>query len=211
MAQSHPDTPRAGVALGPDPGAVPAAMAADGQAGSTQTVAVEATPAGIEPHSQTGVRLDYTMFVATWLVFLILLAILYKFVFKPILAGLDKREQDIRQAVADADRIKAEVAQLDERRRQHLAETEARVRQMIVDARASAEEAAEAIRKQTAEEARLVLEAARRQITEAEGQARTNLRRESVELAVTLASRIVAQNLDDEGHRELTNKLLREL
>ena len=208
MAQSHPDTPRAGVALGPDPGAAPAAMAADGQAGSTQTVAVEATPAGIEPHSQTGVRLDYTMFVATWLVFLILLAILYKFVFKPILAGLDKREQDIRQAVEDADRIKAEVAQLDERRRQHLAETEARVRQMIVDARASAEEA---IRKQTAEEARLVLEAARRQITEAEGQARTNLRRESVELAVTLASRIVAQNLDDEGHRELTNKLLREL
>jgi F0F1-type ATP synthase membrane subunit b/b' len=41
------------------------------------------------------------------LVFLILLAILYKFVFKPILAGLDKREQDIRQAVENADRIKA--------------------------------------------------------------------------------------------------------
>ena len=51
------------------------------------------------------------MVILTWVTFFILLFILQKFAWKPILAGLKKREDYIRKSLEDADKINEQLAE----------------------------------------------------------------------------------------------------
>jgi len=88
---------------------------------------------------------DASMLVLTWVTFFLLLAVLYKFAWKPILAALDTREESIRKSLEDAERIKGEVERLNETRAQMMAESEERAKDIIDQSRKAATEAAKVI------------------------------------------------------------------
>lgn len=154
---------------------------------------------------------DARMVILTWITFFLLLGILYKFAWKPILKALDEREESLRRAVDDADRVKEEMVRMNETRRQLIHEAELKSREIIDEARKAATRVAHALEQRAKEEAGILLETARRDIQRETEKARMILREESARLAVDLAGKLIEKNLDSETNRKLVRKLMVEV
>lgn len=154
---------------------------------------------------------DVTLMMVTWGCFFILLFLLSKFAWKPILEALDAREQHIRKSVDDADKIKTEMENLAEKQRQILREAEASAKTIIEDSRKAAKEAAKHIADEAKKEAQIVLENARRDIKEELKEAQATLREESANIAIQLAAKIIEENLDEAKSKKLISQYINEL
>ncbi|MFM8385516.1 MAG: F0F1 ATP synthase subunit B [Planctomycetia bacterium] len=141
-------------------------------------------------------------------VFVVLLVVLGKFAWGPILKGLKEREDTIRKAVDDAkaasDRAQAVVQ-----------EYEARMAHAAEEAKAILEEAkrdAQALKAQIEASARSEAEAAKQRAVKEIDQARLaawdTLVRDAAQLATEAASRIVHKSLDAAGHERLVAEVV---
>lgn len=147
----------------------------------------------------------------TWITFIIVAVLLYKVAWKPILEALDKREAFLRESVEHGQKVRLEMELMDETRRRHEERLEEERRQTITKARKGATEAARVIEHKAKEEAQILFENAEREIRAAQDKAAADLRRQSAETAVALASRILDEELDEKRNRALIDKLLKEL
>lgn len=135
--------------------------------------------------------------------FLVLLIILHRLLYKPLLAKMDERTVAIKQSLDAAQAARAEAARAHE-------ENEARLRAAHAEAAAIRAQALQ----EAAEEQRRLVEAARGEAerlvasakaqTEAEiRRAREELRREVAELATGVAEKLVRRSLRDDDHRRI--------
>ena len=154
---------------------------------------------------------DLNMFLLTLFTFFALLAVLYKFAWKPILNALDQREESIRKSLEEAKHIQEELAKIDGKRKQMLAEAEMQAKDILAQSRRGATEASRIIHEKAKEEAHILLENIRREIKEETEKAQAVLRKESASIAVTLASKLIEKNLDEEENRKLIDQFIREL
>lgn len=143
--------------------------------------------------------------------FLILLVVLYKFVYKPLLGTLEARTAAIKQQLAEA-QASREAAQ------RQLTEFEAKLTASQAEAQAARDralrEAAELRERLTAEarqEAGKLVESARAEIEQDVRRARTELRREVAGLAVTIAERLIQKNVQPEDQERLVQEALTRL
>lgn len=160
-------------------------------------------------HSKDLFSADLTLVLLTWITFLSLLAVLYKFAWKPILAALDKREETIRKSLEEADRIKEELREINQKREQLIREAEDKAKEIIDQGRNAAVEAARTIDRKAKEESQILLENAQREIKDASQEAQFELRKMSAQIAVELAGKLIEENLDSEKNRKLVNELIK--
>lgn len=177
---------------------------------NTTHAAVEAPGHGGEhaAHAAGVTDINTQMIVLTWVTFGLLAAILYKVAWKPILAGLEKREADIRQALDDARKARDELAKIEDSRARVIAEADAKAKEIVDAARKGAVDAAAAIEAKAREEAQTMLVTAQREIQSAQEKAIAALRKESAELAITISRKILRGNLDEERSRKLADELI---
>ena len=147
----------------------------------------------------------------TIVVFGVVLFILSRYAWAPILAAVDARERNIQSSVEEAKRLRAEAQSLLEEHQRQLADSRRQSQQIVAEAR----EAGEQVRREIEEKARVegdaMLERARRDIQREKQAALDELRRESVELALAAASRLVQARLDPEEDRQLIETFLTEV
>ena len=135
--------------------------------------------------------------------FLVLLLILWRLLYRPLLATMEERREAIRKSLDEAQAARAEAARQQE-------ENTARLRQALVEAAAIRERAL----KEAREEQRRLVDAARgeaqRLVDSAKAQteadirrAREELRREVAELATAVAEKLIHKSLRDEDHRRV--------
>ena len=153
---------------------------------------------------------DVSMAALTWVTFLILSVVLYKFAWDPILKALDDREELLRRSVENADRIKAEFDQLQQTRNQLIHEAEEKARNIISEAKQAGTQLSQVIQNKAKEEASILLENTRRDIKEEIAKAKIVLREESAQIAIELAGKLIEKNLDTESNRKLVHKLTAE-
>ncbi len=167
----------------------------------------------MENHAQNADILtpDVTMMILTWVTFFIVLGILYKFAWKPILAGLDSREASIRKALEDADKATAELAKINESRQQILQEAQQKANAVLDEARKTAVAIANGIETKAKEETKAMVDAARHEIDNEKQRVKQDLRKECVEIAVNLATKIIRENLDQEKNRKLIESFIKEV
>ena len=147
----------------------------------------------------------------TWITFLLLLWVLYKVAWKPILKALDAREQSVRKALQDAEQARAATAEAEARTQAMLREAQAQARQIVTEAKTAAQGMARTLEAQAKSSAQGILDEARRDIQVATERARSELRRESAELAIQLAEKVVGANMDSARNRDLVRELAKEL
>jgi F-type H+-transporting ATPase subunit b len=156
--------------------------------------------------SPTDVRSDLAFF--TFVVFLVLFGVLWKFAWGPIAAGLDKREHSIAEEIEGAKRAHAEAKQLLAEHERKLAGTADEIHAMIERARRDAEH----VRAEILAEAKGSADAERlrgvRDIEAATEQALQRLAERSANLAVDLAGKIVATKLSDGDHSRLIQEAM---
>ena len=154
---------------------------------------------------------DQQMVLFTWLVFAVLLVILYKFALKPITDGLQAREEHIRTAMDEADQARKQLQDIESSRDAMISEADEKAKEIVSEARKAAEEAARVIKEKANADSQIMIENAQREIAEAENRARADLRKDSADLAISLAGKLVGENLDDDRNRALTDKLISEI
>lgn len=176
---------------------------------TTATVEVPSHHGGHDGPAPASVTdINTTMIVLTWVTFGLLAAILYKVAWKPILAGLEKREEDIRKALEGAQHARDELAKIEDNRARVIAEADAQAKAIVEAARKGAVDAAATIEAKAREEAQLLLATAQREILSAQEKATASLRKESADLAIALSRKILRGNLDEERSRKLADELI---
>jgi len=164
-----------------------------------------ATPALHQPQEW---RFDLSIF--TFVVFLILLAILTKFAWGPISAALEQREETIARQIAEA-RMASEKAA------RQLKEYEARLgaatdeaRQIVAQSRKDAEVAKDRIVAEAREAAGKERDRAVAEIATAKNQALDEIAQRSVQTAVSLASSIIRREVKPHEHEALIGEAIQE-
>ena len=154
----------------------------------------------LEPHSG--------LIAWTIITFLVVLFILSRTVWKPLLRALDAREQRIADAIETAERARDEAQAAVEEHRKVLAGAQAEAREIVAQAREAAERVRDGIMQEARSEAQQTVEHARSSIESEKRAALSELRREVADLAVQAAGAILDANLDDERNRRLVDDLI---
>ena len=147
----------------------------------------------------------------TIVVFLLVLAILWKTALPPILQAVEAREQQMRDmiAAAAADREAAQAALA--QHNAQLEESRAKVQEMIAEGRAAGERVREEIVGEARRQAEEIVSRARRDVRQELDQALDNLRVAAVDIAMVAASKLIDRNLDVEDNRRLVREYLADL
>lgn len=163
--------------------------------------------------AQEGGLMDINEGLMIWtvLIFLIVLAVLYRAAFPKILGAVEAREEKIRDLLESAarDREEAEKALAEQKR--ELEETRAKVQEMVAEGRTAGERVREEISAEARQQADELLARARRDVRAEMEKARAELRNEAAEIAIAAASKLLERNLDEEDNRRLVKEYLAEI
>ena len=142
--------------------------------------------------------------------FLLVLALLYLFAYKPILKLMDERADRIRESLEAADRAREDAASSQEAIQEQITEAR-REGQRIMD---QTREAADRFRTEEMDKARQEAEAfverARADIQRERDTAIQEVRASFGDLAITAAERVIRSSLDRRAHEDLINQVLEE-
>ncbi len=157
-----------------------------------------------------GIGLDLPTFIGQLVSFLILLAVVTRFGYRPIRRAMDERSARIRESVEQAEQARLEYERARMQAQQELDDARQEAHRILVDAGAARDSLLEAARAEAKQEARDIIETARAQ-TEEERQAMvTDLRRQFAEAAIVAAESVVRETLDAGRHRRLIDEVLDE-
>jgi F-type H+-transporting ATPase subunit b len=147
----------------------------------------------------------------TLAVFSLLLWILWKFAWDPIMAALETREKHIHGEIAEAERANAEAKRLLAEHDRKLAEVQNEVRAILDEARRDAQHTQDEILKQAQAEAQATRERAVREIEQAKDHALQELFHQAADVATEIAGQIVRRSLNPQDHRDLVAQVIKEL
>lgn len=147
----------------------------------------------------------------TIITFLILLFILKKTAWQPILQALKEREDNIRSSLEKAEQARKEAEEILEKNRKNLAEAEEQVRKIINEGKEYAGKLRNEIISKANEEAQKMLENAKQEIENKKQEALTELKEIVADLSIQAAEKILEETLDKEKHKKLVEKLIQNL
>ncbi len=154
------------------------------------------------------VQPDPGLFIWTIITFLVLLALLAKFAWRPLLEALDRRQAAIRKSLDDAQQARQELERLNQESALILNKARAEADQIIVSSRADAERLREDLKQKARAEADAIVKSAERQIQLETARALQQIRTEAVELSVMIASKLIQRNLTREDNERLIEEAL---
>ena len=156
---------------------------------------------------------DVNLGLSLWtvVIFLGLVAVLWRFAWGPLLGAVEAREQGIQKALDESAERQAEATRLLEEHRAQLAEARRQAQEIIGEGKAAGERLRRDIEEKARLEAQGIVERARQDISREKDMAIAELRRESVELAMAAAARLMHQKLDAEQDRALVMDYVRQL
>ncbi len=145
------------------------------------------------------------------LLFGMLVFVLGKYAWGPILTGLKEREEHIRQQIKDAEQMKSDADKSLRRYEARLEKAEARAEEIIANAREEAESISKKITSQAQEKASEILTQTTSVINSAKEQAVRELHGYSVDLAVELASQILGRSIEPEDRSLLIQQAVEKI
>jgi len=149
--------------------------------------------------------------ILTLAVFIVLLAVLGKWAWGPILSGLQKREEHIRQSIEEAEKARADGEKALAEYKEKLAEAQEEAQTIIDKGRTEALRLAEDFKQKAQAEGQNLRNQAQRDITSAKDQALKQIYDQTVNLAVEMAGRIISKELTPADHRDLLQESLGKL
>jgi F-type H+-transporting ATPase subunit b len=154
---------------------------------------------------------DLGQAVATIVIFLLLLAVLGKWAWKPIVAQLQRREEGIAQTIQHAQEREKQALELLAQYKKQLEAAEAQAAELLSQARRRAAGEQEKLLGQARQESRRLVQSATVEIEQAKIDALRELYDRTAQLAVDVAAKALRQTLRPEDHRRLVEESLREI
>jgi len=149
--------------------------------------------------------------VWTTLTFIILVVVLKKVAWKPILAALEEREAHIQSSIERAEHAKVEAERLLEQHRQQIAGAEAEAQKIIKESRDLAQKLKSEMEEAAKRQSQQMIEQAKQEIDRNKDAALAQLRSEVADLAIMAAGKILNESLDVNRHRKIVDEALKSL
>ena len=147
----------------------------------------------------------------TLTIFVIVVVVLGRFAWGPVLALLQQREEFIHRSLSDAKREREEA---EARLREYSAKlqgAQAEAVKIIEDARRDAERLRGELRERARNEADTIMKNAERHIQLETARALQQIRTEAVDLSVMIASKLIQRNLTKEDNERLIEEALKQV
>ena len=151
------------------------------------------------------------LMIWTIISFLVLLIVLAKFAWNPILKMLGDREGQIRTALEEAERARTEAAEMMKQNEKNLARAEEEYQKMIREGKAFAEKIKDEIVIKAKQQAQQELKQAAEEIQRNVETAKVQLRSEVADLAIKAAEIILEETLDENRQKKLTDSVISKL
>ncbi|MFN2433057.1 MAG: F0F1 ATP synthase subunit B [Gemmatimonadota bacterium] len=151
--------------------------------------------------------------LAIWTIvtFVVVLLVLRKFAWKPILESMRAREEGIQRLLDDAEGARDEAQALLEQYRRQLAEARAEGQRLLAESKAASERVRTEMLERARGEAETIVARAGTEIDQERQKALAEIRERAVDLAISAAGKVIEESLDDERNRRLVESYLREV
>lgn len=150
-------------------------------------------------------------FVFELVAFLLVLAVLGKYVMPPLQRALNERQDNIRRGIEDAEHAKQRAAQADADYNATMDEARAQARATVDEARRIGEQVREEARQRGEQEAQRIVAAAHTAIQAETRRAADQLRHDVTDLVIAVVTRVVGDGLDVDAHRALIDRTIGEV
>ena len=157
------------------------------------------------------VQPDPGLYIWTILVFLVLVVLLGKFAWKPLLEALDNRQQSIRKALDDARKAKQELEGIHAESAKLLAQARSEAAEIVSRSRSDADRFREEMKDKARGEATNLLRNAERQIELETARALQQIRTEAVDISVAIASKLLERNVTKEDNERLIEETFKQI
>jgi F-type H+-transporting ATPase subunit b len=157
------------------------------------------------------VQPDPGLFIWTILTFLVLLGLLAKFAWKPLLAALDARQQMIAQAVEDAKKAREEIERVKHESAQVLNKARVDAEAILTRAQSDASAFSEDIRQKAIADGQGIVERAQKQIELEKNRAIKDIRRETVDLSLAIATKLLHRNITKDDNLALIDETIKQI
>ena len=145
------------------------------------------------------------------LTFLVMLAVLARYVYPEVVKLAEARQRAIAQQLLDAEQARAAAEARVKEAQAQLEEARKTAQQVIDSANKSGEQLRQDSRQKAEEDARRIAESARRDIEAERDRALQSARSELAALVVTATEKVIGETLDDRKHRQLIEKAVEEV
>lgn len=143
--------------------------------------------------------------------FTVVVLILWKFLWGPILGILDARGEQVENTFSAAEKDRQAAADLKSDYEKRLADIEAEMRDKITQATKDGMRMREEIIAESRSQAERVLERAQEEIGREKDKAIIQIKSHVADLAIGAAYKLIEERLDDDKHRQLVDKFIDEL
>lgn len=143
--------------------------------------------------------------------FLLMVWILRRYAWGPLIGMLEARREKIAGEFKEADRLKGEALALKSKYDAELKTIDAQARQRLQEAVSEGQRVAGEIKTQAQHDAAARLERAEDEIAREREKAKEVLKQQMITLSLTAAEKILRQKLDDPAHRKLAGEFIDEV
>ena len=157
------------------------------------------------------VRLDPGLFIWTIVTFLVLLTLLTKFAWKPLLQALDSRQEAIRKSLDDAQQARQEMERLKQEAAHIIRQGRVEAESIVSQSRSDAERLRGEMRQRAKADSDAIVKNAERQIQLETARALQQIRHEAIDLSVMIASKIIQRNISKEDNEKLIAEALEQV
>ncbi len=178
---------------------------------ATGTVLLAAAPALSAEGEQTLYFGDLGQAITALVIFGLLVAILGRFAWKPLLTQIHRREQSMADALERSEKREQEATELLEQYRARMDRAEEQAEEVVSRGRRTVAEAREQVLSAAREEAARGMAAVREEIDHAKDAALREMYSSAADLAVDLAQRVIGKSLTDADHARILEQSLQEI
>jgi len=157
------------------------------------------------------VQLEPGLYIWTIVVFLVLLGLLAKFAWRPLLDALEQRQESIRRALDDAAKAKQELERLQTESQRILAAARSEAESIVARTRDDANRLRDELRQKAQQEAATIVKNAGKQIELETNRALQQIRHEAIDLSVAIAGKLLQRNISKQDNERLIEDTFKQL
>jgi F-type H+-transporting ATPase subunit b len=151
------------------------------------------------------------LMIWTIIIFIILLYILKKLAWKPLINSLNNREQMIKDSVDKAERLRQEAEKMVDENRKLLEKADAESRKIINEGKEYADKVRNELLAKANQETNRMIERAKSDIEREKLSALNELKNEIANLAVGAAEKIIDENLDKKKQKKIIDSFIKQI
>lgn len=156
----------------------------------------------------TKLGIDWKLLIAQIINFVVLMAVLYKFLYKPVLKILDDREQKVAKSLKQVEEIEKNLFESQGEKAKIISEARNEAGKVVAESRAIAETMREEIMNKTKLEAASAVESGKKELQSEKEIMMKEIKKEAADMIMIAAEKILREKINAETDKKLIEKSL---